>query len=163
MMKPVILCIEDEPEVREAVVRDLSEFEAFFQIEEAEDIPEAREIVEASLQAGTPVALVFCDHVLPGENGVEFLVQLNQRKETQSIRKVLLTGQAGHEDTIRAVNEAGLDHYLGKPWTRESLVETARTQLTEFVLGRDDSLMPYVQILDGPRLLEAMSKRLPGW
>ena len=69
MMKPVILCIEDEPEVREAVLRDLAEFEEVFQIEEAEDVPEAREIVEDSLKAGIPVALVFCDHVLPGENG----------------------------------------------------------------------------------------------
>jgi CheY-like chemotaxis protein len=162
-MKPVILCVEDESEVRDAVIRDLSEFEPFFRIEETEDVPEAREVVDALLAAGEPLALILCDHVLPGENGVEFLISLNQREDTQGIRKVLLTGQAGHEDTIRAINQAKLDHYLSKPWGKDELVQTVREQLTEYVLSREESLMPYVQILDGPRLMEAMSTRQPGW
>ena len=106
MIKPVILCIEDEPEVREAVVRDLSEFEALFQIEEAEDIPEAREIVEASLKAGTPVALVFCDHVLPGENGVgtlqhKFLEKSNVEVVNELVN--LIIAQRAYEINSRAI------------------------------------------------------------
>ncbi len=49
---------------------------------------------------------------------MDFLVELNGDPATRPIRKVLITGQAGLEDTIRAVNEADLDHYIAKPWTR---------------------------------------------
>lgn len=162
-MKPMILCVEDEAEVREAVRRDLREFESHFRIEEAGDIPEAREVVQDALDRGEPLALVLCDHMLPGESGVDFLVELNRREETRSASKVLITGQAGQPDTIRAVNEAGLDHYFAKPWTREDLVPVVRTLLTDFVLSRDEDLRPYVATLDGPRILEAMSRRQPGW
>jgi two-component system chemotaxis response regulator CheY len=37
-------------------------------------------------------------------------------KET---RKILLTGQANHADTIRAVNEAHIDNYFEKPWIQK--------------------------------------------
>ena len=72
---------------------------------------------------------------------------------------MLVTGQAGHEDTIRAINDGGLHHYISKPWKSENLVEIVRAQLTEFVLQSSEiDPMPYVAILDGPRLLEKISR-----
>ena len=44
-----------------------------------------------------------------------------------------MTGQAGLEDTVRAVNEANLDHYIAKPWDAEALQAIVREQLTEYV------------------------------
>ena len=157
MNRLVILCIEDEDEVRDAVVRDLEDFEPAFVVEMAEDANDARQVVADTIDAGDTVALVIADHRLPGMQGTDFLIELHSQPETTSARKVLLTGQAGHEDTIRAINQANLHHYIGKPWTEEELNSVVREQLTEFVLGEIDDVLPYVATLDGPKLLDRLA------
>lgn len=154
-----ILCVEDEPEVRDAIVRDLEGFEPVFRIEVAEDADDARMVMQDYRAKGSAVALILCDHLLPGMRGVEFLVELTRAHPVEKTRKVLLTGQAGHEDTIQAINEAGLDHYIAKPWSAPELRSVVLDQLTEFVLAAADDLLPYVAILDGARLLEAVAER----
>ncbi len=157
MSRLVILCIEDEDEVRDAVVRDLELFEPTFLVEMAEDADDARQVVQEVAVMGDTVALVIADHRLPGMQGTDFLIELHEQPETEPARKVLLTGQAGHEDTIRAINEASLDHYISKPWTEEELHSVVREQLTEYVLANVADVLPYVATLDGPRLLQRLA------
>lgn len=160
MKTPItIMILEDESEVREALERDLGPFAEGFRIESAEDVEEARQVLTECTADGSPVGLVLCDHLLPGTHGVDFLVELQHETMYTSTRKVLVTGQAGLEDTIRAVNEAHLHHYIAKPWQRDDLHAVVREQLTEYVLETADNLLPYVNLLDGPRLLEAVSHR----
>lgn len=154
------MVLEDEPEVREALERDLEGFADVVRIEPAEDVPDAREVVEEIDADGDLLALVLADHRLPGESGVDFLVELASSADHGSVRTVLVTGQAGLEDTIRAVNEAGLDHYIAKPWSATELVDTVRHQLTEFVLEGDLDPLPHLRALDGPRVMEIVRRRL---
>lgn len=153
----VILCIEDEDEVRDAVVRDLEDFEPAFVVEMAEDADDARQVVRDVTEAGDSMALVIADHRLPGMQGTDYLIELHNDPATASTRKVLLTGQAGHEDTIRAINEADLDHYISKPWTREELNSVVKDQLTEYVLAEVPDVLPYVAVLDGARLMRKVA------
>jgi two-component system, OmpR family, phosphate regulon response regulator PhoB len=155
----VILCVDDEPEVRDALLRDLVPYGAVARVEAAEDVPDARAVVRECKAAGDRLALVLCDHRMPGEDGVSFLVELDQDPDTAPARKVLVTGQAGLEDTVRAVNQAHLDHYVAKPWTAEELRQVVDEQLTDFVLDEVDDLLPYVSVLDGRRILEAVAQR----
>ncbi len=159
MNQIAILVIEDEPEVREAVARDLADFASHFIIELAEDVEDARSVMAELAGRGDRVGLALCDHLLPGERGVDYLVELNEAPDTRSIRKVLITGQAGLEDTIRAVNEADLDHYIAKPWTVQNLHEVVQEQLTDYVLANEENLLPYVPVLDGARLMAAIADR----
>lgn len=159
MNRIAILVIEDEPEVREAVARDLESYADHFQIELAEDVEDARAVMAELQSSGDRVGLALCDHLLPGERGVDYLVELNQSPDTRGIRKVLITGQAGLEDTVRAVNEADLDHYIAKPWTLDNLHAVVEEQLTDYVLENEDDLLPYVSILDGARLMAAVADR----
>lgn len=158
MSRLVILCIEDEDEVRDAVVRDLEVFEPTFLVEMAEDADDARQVVQEIGTAGDTIALVIADHRLPGMQGTDFLIELHGAPDTASAKKVLLTGQAGHEDTIRAINQASLDHYISKPWTEEELHSVVREQLTEYVLANVEDVLPYVAVLDGARLLQRLAK-----
>lgn len=158
MSRLVILCIEDEDEVRDAVVRDLEVFEPAFLVEMAEDADDARQVVAEVVAADDAIALVIADHRLPGMQGTDFLIELHGQPDTAQARKVLLTGQAGHEDTIRAINDADLDHYISKPWTEEELHSVVREQLTEYVLRNVEDVLPYVAVLDGARLLERVAK-----
>jgi two-component system chemotaxis response regulator CheY len=159
MTRPLILCVEDEPEVLEVLIRDLEPFAIAFHIEPVEDTAEAREVIQASAAAGEPLALVLCDHVLPREKGVDFLIALRGDDATKAARLVLVTGQAGLDDTVRAVNRAGLDHYVAKPWNPEELRAVVRDQLTEFVIDQSEDLLPFVPVLDGVRLMGEIQSR----
>jgi two-component system chemotaxis response regulator CheY len=158
-MKIVILVIEDESEVRDAIARDLRPFEGRFRIELTADAEEAGEVLAEGAQLGERVGLVLADHLLPGVRGTDFLVDLNRDPAMAATRKVLITGQAGHDDTIRAINEAGLDYYIAKPWTQDGLHAVVRDQLTGYVLDNVEDVLPYVAVLDGPRLMEGISQR----
>lgn len=160
MSKIVILNLEDEPEVRDAVERDLLPFGEVFQIEVAEDVKDAEELIASLEASGNKVGLILCDHRLPGESGVDFLTRLQADPESQSMRKVLITGQADQQDTIKAINEAGLHHYIAKPWVVEDLHAVVREQLTEYVLEHESDLLPYMSVLDGARLMQAVADRL---
>jgi CheY-like chemotaxis protein len=159
MSKIYILCIEDEPEVLEAVVRDLAPFENTFPIESVSDANEARRVVKDVILKRGKLGLVICDHIMPGEDGVSFLISLQKDERTASSRKVLLTAQAGLQATIEAVNKANLNHYIAKPWTAEELQAIARQELTEFVLKEETQLYPYLSILDAERLGEKIREQ----
>jgi two-component system chemotaxis response regulator CheY len=159
MANVIILCIEDERDVLDALTRDLRPFEPTFRVEATQSVDEARRVVQAVEAAGDRVGLVLADHILPGATGVDFLVELHNRPATVGARKVLVTAQAGHQDTIHAVNAAGLDHYIAKPWTRDDLHAVVRRQLTDYVIGHLPDLLPYMKVLDSQRLLNAMRNR----
>ena len=154
-----ILCLEDESEVRDAIVRDLRPFANHFRIETASDVTDAEAVLGDLEKDGDPLGLILCDHRLPGETGVEFLTRLQHMPEYQATRKVLLTGQAGHQDTIRAINEGGLNRYLTKPWNPAELVEVVRSELTHYVVQSGMNPLPYLSILEPEPLLECISKR----
>lgn len=159
MTRITILCVEDEPEVREALLRDLQPFAETFRLEAAEDAEDAKQIVRECATRGESIGLVLCDHLLPGTRGADLLVELRSDPETAAARKVLVTGQAGLEDTVKAVNQADLDYYIAKPWTRDILHQVVRKYLTDYVIDEVEDLLPFVSILEGPRLLEAIKKR----
>ncbi len=159
MSELVILVVEDEPEVRAEIVRDLSVFSGSIRIDEADGVDDAEAAIAEALAAGDVLGLVVADHRLPGRTGVDLLVEVSADPRTQHARRVLLTGQAGHQDTIRAVNEAGLDHYIAKPWDPVELVETARQLLTDVVIEQRLDPLPHLAQLDGPRLLEDYARR----
>lgn len=151
-----ILVVEDELEVMEALVNDLEQFEEYFPIESANSSEEAKQVVEDIYTSGNEIGLVLCDHVMPGQNGVDFLIELQTNNVQHDAKKVLVTGQAGLEDTIQAINNAQLDHYIAKPWTKEQLEEVVTTQLTNYIMDRRYNPMQYMMILDSVRLSEYM-------
>lgn len=163
-MKPTLtlLCVDDESVVLDAVVRDLAPFEDVFRIETALSGDDAQRLVNKLLAEGRALALALCDHRMPGLSGTDFLIALNAHPATRSTRKLLLTAQAGHEDTIRAINLGSLDHYVTKPWQPEALRAVIRDQLTSYVIERGLDPMRYLAVLDTTRLAEALRRSNPG-
>lgn len=153
-MKLAILILEDEPEVRAAVARDLLEFADTLRIEPAEDVEDAWEVVDEITKDGDVLALALCDHRLPGTTGIEFMGQMMDDERTELTRKVLVTGQADLADTIRAVNEAGLDQYIAKPWKPEELQEVTRAMLTDYVELAGIDPMPFLPALEQERAMQ---------
>lgn len=155
-MQLTVLILEDEPAVRSALARDLSALAEVIRVEAAEDVPDAWQVIDEVTADGDRLALVLADHRLPGTSGVDFLVQLQGDDRTAAARKVLVTGQADQQDTIRAVNEAGLDHFIAKPWDPDELREVVREQLTDHVLDERLDPLPHLRALDAARVMPAL-------
>lgn len=157
-MSLAVIVLEDEPAVRAALARDLEEFAAGLRIEFAEDAQDARDLLEEVTDEGDVVALLLADHRLPGESGVDFLVSTMADERVASTRRVLVTGQADHADTIRAINSGGLDHYIAKPWEVDDLHAVVRDQLTGFVVDCGINPLPYLPYLDQARALASLRR-----
>jgi len=116
MPKPIILTVDDEEGVRNAVERDLARhYRKDFRILKASSGAEALETIRQLRQRNDVIALFLVDQRMPEMTGTEFLAQACL--EYPEARKVLLTGYADTEAAIAAINTIGLDHYLMKPWT----------------------------------------------
>ncbi len=115
MAKPVILTVDDDPEVLGAIERDLREhYRQDFRIIKAGSPEEALDAARTLKQRGTPIAMFLVDQRMPGMTGTELLREV--RKLHPDARKTLLTAYADTEAAIVSINDIGLDHYLMKPW-----------------------------------------------
>ncbi|WP_109831939.1 response regulator [Reichenbachiella versicolor] len=156
MEKIYILCIEDQSEVLHSVLEHLSFFEGHITIEECESTAEAKQLINEIDGEGDYVGVIVSDHAMPVQTGVEFLIELNNDFRFVDTKKILLTGQATHMDTIQAINQAAIDKYIEKPWKKEHLVELVSTMLTEFIIKKGIPYEPFLQVLDKPRLFELL-------
>ena len=68
--------------------------------------------------------VVVCDHLMPGGNGLSFLV--HAREEYPDTQRVLVTGYMKPEMLLRSVNEAALYRYLLKPVSLPELIKTVQ-------------------------------------
>jgi thioredoxin reductase (NADPH) len=113
--RPAILCVDDEPTVLAAVARDLRRhFGEAHRIVRAGSGAEALELLAELRRRGDDVALIISDQRMPQMQGTELLTRA--RTIYPGARRALLTAYSDTEAAIAAINEAGLDYYLLKPW-----------------------------------------------
>ena len=111
-VSPKILVIDDDPRLRDLLVRYLSE--QGFQVQA---LPDAREL-DKKLQRDPPHLLVL-DLMLPGEDGLAVCRRIRAAGETVPV--IMLTAKG--EDVDRIVGlEMGADDYLPKPFNPRELV-----------------------------------------
>ena len=115
MNKPVILVVDDDPQVLAAVRRDLrSRYRDSYAVLSASSGEEALDTVRELKARGDALAIVISDQRMPGIHGTEVLAQ--SRDIYPLARRVMLTAYSDVDAAIRAINVAHLDHYLSKPW-----------------------------------------------
>jgi thioredoxin reductase (NADPH) len=115
MAKPVILAVDDDPQVLRAVDRDLRRrFAREYRVLRADSGESALDTLSKLKLRGDPVALFLVDQRMPRMTGVEFLEKAIE--QFPLAKRALLTAYSDTEAAIRAINEVGLDYYLQKPW-----------------------------------------------
>ncbi|MDB9529537.1 FAD-dependent oxidoreductase [Oscillatoria sp. CS-180] len=113
--KPIILTVDDDAEVLQAIARDLrQQYGDRYRIMRANSGQTALETVQQLTLRNDTVALFLVDQRMPQMTGVEFLEQAFPI--FPEAKRVLLTAYADTEAAIRAINTARLDYYLLKPW-----------------------------------------------
>jgi thioredoxin reductase (NADPH) len=115
MSKPVILTVDDDPQVSAAVARDLrSRYGGDFRVVRATSGAQALDVLTTLALRDQPVALVVADQRMPQMTGVDLLERA--RVHAPGAKLLLLTAYADTDVAITAINQIGLDYYLLKPW-----------------------------------------------
>jgi thioredoxin reductase (NADPH) len=136
MGKPVILAVDDDPQVLRAVERDLRrKYAREYRVLRADSGESALDTLGKLKLRGDPVALFLVDQRMPRMTGVEFLEKAVE--VFPEAKRDLLTAYADTDAAIRAINEVGLDYYLQKPWDppEEHLYPILDDQLEEWISG----------------------------
>ena len=115
MGKPVILAVDDDASVLEAIIQDLRrKYGPNYRILRAGSGQAALDTCAQLKQRGDEVALFLSDQRMPGLSGVDFLERA--QAVYPEARRVLLTAYADTEAAIKAINTARIQYYLTKPW-----------------------------------------------
>jgi thioredoxin reductase (NADPH) len=115
MARPILLAVDDDVSVLEAVVQDLRrQYGNTYRILRAASGQAALDTLTQLKTRDEPVALLISDQRMPGMTGVELLEQA--RSIYPEARRVLLTAYADTGAAIRAINTARINYYLTKPW-----------------------------------------------
>ncbi|MEM1269862.1 MAG: FAD-dependent oxidoreductase [Bacteroidota bacterium] len=113
--KPVILTVDDDPQVLRAVARDLRrQYGAEYRIVRANSGTQGIEVLKTLSEKQDPLALILSDQRMPQVDGVE-LLDTGRSLFPQS-KRVLLTAYADTDAAINAINRSQIDYYLLKPW-----------------------------------------------
>ena len=115
MTLPVILVVDDDPQVLSAIRRDLrARYRADYRVLAASSGEAALDVVKELKARGDALALLISDQRMPSMLGVDVLIKC--REIYPIAGRVLLTAYSDVKAAVRAINEAHLDHYLEKPW-----------------------------------------------
>ncbi len=115
MPNPVIMVIDDDQAVLNAVERDLRpKFARDYRIVKANSGQAAIDFINKLRQRNEMVALFLTDQRMPQMTGLDFLARA--REVFPEAKRVLLTAYADTEAAIASINKLQLDYYLLKPW-----------------------------------------------
>jgi len=115
MPKPVLLTVDDDPEVLRAIERDLrTRYSDRYRVMRAASGSAALTTLRELKARNNPVALLLADQRMPQMDGVGFLSEAMEMHPLA--KRALLTAYADTSAAIDAINEARVHYYLMKPW-----------------------------------------------
>ncbi|MGB2589504.1 MAG: FAD-dependent oxidoreductase [Candidatus Acidiferrum sp.] len=115
MPKPVLLTVDDDPEVLRAIERDLrGHYADRYRVMRANSGSAALNTLRELKARNNPVALLLADQRMPQMDGVGFLSEAMEIHP--KAKRALLTAYADTNAAIEAINEARIHYYLMKPW-----------------------------------------------
>jgi len=120
-MSQKILIIEDEPDIRETLVYNLSR--------EGYDILSASSLLEARSQIeSNTFSLILLDLMLPDGSGLDLCREIKSDKYKSSIPIIILTAKDDEVDKVVGF-ELGADDYVTKPFSVRELILRAKAVL----------------------------------
>jgi DNA-binding NtrC family response regulator len=114
--RAAVLVVDDEEALLDVFEASLC---SFFDVVKATNVRDA----DFQLQRRA-FKVVIADHLMPGGNGMNFLVRA--REEFPHMQRILVTGYMKPEMLLRSVNEAALFRYLLKPVAVAELIKVVQ-------------------------------------
>lgn len=136
MKKPIIFAIDDDPQVLNAIARDIrNAYRKEYRIIHTESPNQALATLRELKQKNETVAMFVTDQRMPEMLGVDFLERA--KALYPEAKRILLTAYSDIEAAIKAINTVQLDYYLMKPWDppEEKLYPVLSDQLDTWQAG----------------------------
>jgi thioredoxin reductase (NADPH) len=115
MAKPILLSVDDDPDVLRAIERDLrSHYGAEYRVIGSDSPEGALTLLKQLKVRNDSVALLLADQRMPHMDGVSFL-QEGMRIFPEA-KRALLTAYADTNAAISAINQANINFFFMKPW-----------------------------------------------
>ena len=111
-----VLVADDFATMRK-IIRNILKQIGFDNIVEAEDGQAALQIVKHDR-----IGLVVTDWNMPNMTGLELLQKIRENPETKTVPVLMVTAE-GMKDNVIAAVKAGVNNYIVKPFTAETLQE----------------------------------------
>lgn len=147
MPKPILLTVDDDPDVLRAIERDLrSQYGGEYRVISSDGPEVALELLKGLKVRNDGVALLLADQRMPHMDGVNFLQAA--RAIYPNAKRALLTAYADTNAAISAINQANIDYFFMKPWDPPS--EHLYPQLSDLL---DDWSATYHPPFQGIRVL----------
>ena len=147
MAKPILLTVDDDPDVLRAIERDLrSQYGAAYRVISSDSPEGALDILKGLKVRNDGVALLLADQRMPRMDGVGFLQEA--RQIFPDAKRALLTAYADTNAAISAINQTNLDYFFMKPW--DPPTEHLYPQLDDLL---DDWQASYRPAFQGIRVL----------
>jgi two-component system, probable response regulator PhcQ len=124
-----ILLVDDEANVISALERAL--IDEPFEVHSAESGEKALELLKR-----IRVKVVVSDERMPGMGGAEFLTRV--KESYPLLVRMMLTGQASIESTMKAVNKGEIYRFLIKPWDDAELILALRSAVEKYDMEEEN-------------------------
>lgn len=122
MTAPHVLLVDDEPAIRNSLMRVLADKD--YRIFTASNGIQALAILKTQ-----EIDLIISDEKMPYMTGANFLREV--RKQYPETVRIVLTGQPSIGSMMAAINEGEIFRFLLKPWNDAELLETVRLGLAQ--------------------------------
>ncbi|KZY66768.1 response regulator [Oleiphilus sp. HI0066] len=109
-----ILVVDDEEQILDSLRR-------LFRSNDFEIICETNPIEAIEILSITRFDVIICDMRMPQMSGADFLVRA--KKIRPAAERILLTGYADLDSTIKSINDAQIYAFVTKPWDPNQLVQ----------------------------------------
>src|SRR5580698_10309912 len=147
MAKPILLSVDDDPDVLRAIERDLrSQYGADYRVIGSDSPEGALTLLKQLKVRNDSVALLLADQRMPHMDGIQFL--LEGMRIFPEAKRALLTAYADTNAAIDAINKANINYFFLKPW--DPPVDHLYPQLNDLL---DDWRAAYRPVFEGIRVL----------
>lgn len=151
-MNNSVLLIDDEANVLAALKRAL--------MEEPYELATAMSGDEAlRVMAAQRFKVVVSDERMPGISGAEFLARV--RAQYPDTVRIMLTGHASVESTMKAVNSGEIYRFFTKPWNDHELILALRSAIEKFDLEAERRRL-LATVKSQASELRGLEQRYPG-
>ena len=114
MAKPILLSVDDDPDVLRAIERDLrSQYGAGYRVIGSDSPEGALDLLKQLKVRNDSVALLLADQRMPRMDGVEFLQQ--GMRIFPKAKRALLTAYTDMNAAISAINQANIELQRNQP------------------------------------------------
>lgn len=148
-----ILLVDDESHVLSSLVRAL--FDEPYEILTAESGEMGLEVLAQDQE----IKVIISDERMPGMGGAEFLARV--KENSPQVIRIMLTGHASLESTMKAVNRGEIYRFFTKPWNDADLLLALHSAVEKFDLEEENRrLLRTIKRQSGE--LRELERRFPG-